>query len=272
MEEKWPGFEHISKSELTLEQRKEIELLFMENNRFLTSDVGQQLATNDKELVLLLVRAHGAEAFRKVSDELKNDKEVVMAAVAKDPNAFDDASEFMKDDPDVLACKENRNIKQLSLERVQDENNHEEQLAVEEKKMTQEDRDLEKYEDLRIETMHGMVEDIDIFNNGTHYKRKFLYMTNAQVAKFNASNISKVLYALKLPKVRYLLCSCLFYFQLFFVNNFSTFILSYITSPTLSFNYCLALVVEKIIKHIQKNVDLQCLHITYHQLIWKVTN
>ena len=59
--------------------------------RFLTSDEGQQLATNDKELVLLLVRAHGAEAFRKVSDELKNDKKVVMAAVAKDPNAFDDA-------------------------------------------------------------------------------------------------------------------------------------------------------------------------------------
>ena len=53
----------------------------------------QQFHLNLKTQLFVLVRAHGAEAFRKVSDELKNDKDVVMAAVAKDPNAFDDVGQ-----------------------------------------------------------------------------------------------------------------------------------------------------------------------------------
>ena len=58
-----------------------------------------------------------------------------------------------------------------------------------------------KYEEIRIKTMYDMVEDVKIFDNdsGAHLNRKILYLTNEQVAKFNASNIDRVFDALKLP-------------------------------------------------------------------------
>ena len=45
--------------------------------------------------------------LQHASDELKADKEVVMAAVKNDSDALDDASDSLKKDPEILALIDN---------------------------------------------------------------------------------------------------------------------------------------------------------------------
>jgi len=56
---------------------------------------------NDKEIVMAAV-AHDGHALRHASEELKNDKEIVMAAVAQDGHALRHASKELKNDKEIV--------------------------------------------------------------------------------------------------------------------------------------------------------------------------
>ena len=56
---------------------------------------------NDKEVVLAAVTVYG-HSLRYASDELKNDKEVVLAAVAQDGDALEYASDELQNDEEVV--------------------------------------------------------------------------------------------------------------------------------------------------------------------------
>ena len=53
--------------------------------------------------------------------------------------------------------------------------------------------------------MSDMVEDVQIFKDGAHVNRKFLYMTNQQVARFDSTNIQKILDAFQLPETNFVI-------------------------------------------------------------------
>lgn len=60
---------------------------------------------NDKEVVMTATSNGISWALEFVSDELKNDKDVVMAAVWDDPDALEHASDSLKSDKDILELK-----------------------------------------------------------------------------------------------------------------------------------------------------------------------
>jgi len=58
--------------------------------------------SDDKDLAMVIVRRHGAE-FEDLSDELRDDKEVAVAAIKNDyPLAFEYVSDRLKDDKELL--------------------------------------------------------------------------------------------------------------------------------------------------------------------------
>ena len=56
---------------------------------------------NDKEVVLAAVTKHGS-ALQHASEELRNSKEVVLVAVRQNVEAFKHASEVLQNDKDVV--------------------------------------------------------------------------------------------------------------------------------------------------------------------------
>ena len=70
---------------------------------------------NDKDVVLAAVQNYG-RALEYASDELKNDKDVVMAAVRNDGAALGFASEEMKVDKDIRALLKNPAAQEYYME------------------------------------------------------------------------------------------------------------------------------------------------------------
>ena len=59
---------------------------------------------NDKELIVLAVKKHG-RVLEYASDSLKNDNEIVIEALKKETSAFRFASDALRNDSDILALK-----------------------------------------------------------------------------------------------------------------------------------------------------------------------
>ena len=77
--------------------------------------------------------------------------------------------------------------------------------SIEDKEDKYQKRDLERFAQIKIETMSDMVEDVKIFKDGASVSRKFLYMTNQQVARFDSTNIQKILDAFQLPETNFVI-------------------------------------------------------------------
>ena len=76
----------------------------------LTLEFASEELRNDKEIVLKAVQNRGS-ALQYASDELKNDREIVLEAIKFDKEAIQYASEEMKNDPEIVEALKGENEK-----------------------------------------------------------------------------------------------------------------------------------------------------------------
>lgn len=106
----WSAFNNISKR---LRDDKEVALVIININTVFFYMLGDN-AKNDRDVVKYVVKKDGFRVFKFIDNKFKNDKEIVLLAINRDGCAYEDCSELMQRDYDVIRAA-NNNLKSKNL-------------------------------------------------------------------------------------------------------------------------------------------------------------